>query len=226
MKVSNKYMFFKNVRIRCGVLSMFIALVLCACGATELEERCFPVLTGIGYENRNVTYTLGFPSESTSGKEGAKSNEIKVPTTKEKSFKESKSKYESRLNKLVDYNHLKVIVLEEDFIEQVKSYEEMMDYLAETEEFPRNTYVCVVDDVEDLMEIEKDLPQELGTYLEEYLNNHESIKENILTLGDLMDEKENKKMILYIPFLDVEDTYVEWDGYYAIGKGMPPVKFK
>lgn len=203
-----------------------IVLFLCGCAATELEERCFPIVSLVGYEDKKVIYALGFPDEAVSEEGETPSSEIQVPPVKKKGFKESKAEYESHLNKLVDYNHLKVIVLEEDLMEQINAYDAMLDELAVTEGYPRNTYVCAVDDIEDLIEIESKLPQELGTYLEEYLNNHDTEKGKLLTLGDLIDEKENKKLVLYIPYLEVEDTYVQWGGYYAIGKGMPPVKFQ
>ena len=108
----------------------------------------------------------------------------------------------------------------------VQAYEDMLDHLSLTEEFPRNTYVCMVEDVEELLEIDKNLPQDLGTYLEEYLGNHEEKKNRMLTLGDLIDEKENKTLVLYAPYLIPEETYVEWGGYYAIGAGMPPIDFE
>lgn len=206
----------KKNRKKISVLCIIMLFQMVACSATELEERCFPSVTVVGMENQKVAYALSFPRES----------EIKVPIAKDTDFKASKEKYESRLNKQTDYNHLKVIVFEEAFMEQMPLYEEMLDYLAETEEYPRNTYVCAVDDVEDLLEIEEGLPQELGSYLEEYLNMHESRNDDMITLGDLIDEKENKKMVLYLPYLEVEDAYVQWKGYYAVGMGMPPVKFE
>lgn len=201
-------------------------LILCACASTELEERCFPVLTAVGYEDGKVSFAAGFPRSGTAQDANAQVSEIQVPTAKGKSFAASKTKYESLLNKVADYNHLKVFVLEEDLMEQTPLYEEMLDELAKTEEFPRNTYVCAVDDVEDLMEMEQNLPQDIGTYLEEYLNNHEEKKGTLLTLGDLMDEKENKSLVLYIPYLEVEESFFEWGGYYAVGMGLPPVKFE
>ena len=209
-----------------STLMIGIALCLCGCAATELEERCFPIVTLVGYEDNKVAYTLGFPDEAVSEEGKTTPSEIQVPPVKKKEFEESKAEYESHLNKQVDYNHLKVIVLEEDLMEQMSKYDAMLDYLAMSEEYPRNTYVCAVDDIDDLLEIESKLPQELGSYLEEYLNNHDTGKGEMLTLGDLIDEKENKKLVLYMPYLEVEDTYVQWGGYYAIGKGMPPVKFQ
>ena len=52
--------------------------------------------------------------------------------------------------------------------------------------------------------------------MEEYINKHEEGKSHILTLGDLLDEKENQTMILYMPYLNVEDKYIEWGGYVNI----------
>ena len=90
---------------------------------------------------------------------------------------------------------------------------DMLNNLAETEEFPRNTYVCAIDDIEDLLQLEKKLSQDIGTYLEEFLNNQESQKKRRLTLGDLLNEKENQMMVLYMPYLEAEENYVEWKGY-------------
>ena len=135
-------------------------------------------------------------------------------------FEESKTSYESRLNQVQDYNHLKVLVLEDDFLESKTQYSQMIELLANSQDFPRNTYVCIVDDAEDLLEIEKDLPQDLGSYLESYLQNHKNNNGYMVTLGDLIDEKENEKLIMYLPHLDVGDSYVEWDGYFPMGAAI------
>ena len=44
------------------------------------------------------------------------------------------------------------------------------------------------------------------------------------TKGDLIDEKANQELVLYMPYLGVEENYVTWEGYYAIGKGMKPIE--
>lgn len=185
------------------LLAMLPSFLLAGCSTTELEERCFPMVATVGFEDGKVTYCAGFPKEA----------EIKVSMVSGAGFQESKAEYENRLNKISDYNHLKVLVLEEDLLEQANQYAAMLDYLAETEELPRNTYVCVVDDVEDLFEMEKNISQDLGTYLEEYIKKHEEKKDRLLTLGDLIDEKENQTFVLYLPYLEVEKNLVEWKGY-------------
>ena len=160
--------------------------MLGGCSTTELEERCFPLLTAVEVENGKIRYRDAFSKEDSTGQLGAKEK---------------------------DYAHLKVLVLEEDLLEQKAQYEAMLDEQAETEAFPRNTYVCVIADVDDLFEMEKNISQDLGTYLEEYLKKHEEKKDRLLTLGDLLDEKQNQQMVLYLPYLEVEENLVEWKGY-------------
>ena len=206
-----------KVCIRLSICIGLCLLILTGCRTTELEDRCFPQVAVVGYDDGKVGFALGFPRVGSSGEEEPQMNEIKVSMAYAKTFADARSKYEGHLNKLVDYNHLKVLVLEEDLLEKPKRYDEMLDALALQEDLPRNTIVCVVDDVEDLLEIDKNLPQDLGTYLEEYLNNHEAQKSRLLTLGDLIDEKANGEMVLYLPYLDVEENYVQWEGYYAVG---------
>ena len=184
-------------------------VILTGCSTTELEERCFPMMVSVGYEDGKVIYGVGFPKEDELGKSTVK-------TAMAPLFSESKHSYENRLNRDADYNHLKVLVIEEDLLEEKTVYEDMLEYMAQTEDFPRNTYVCVIDEVEDLYELEKTLSQDLGTYLEEYLKKQEENKDRLLTLGDLMDEKENQAMVLYLPYLEVEENFVEWKGYMNI----------
>lgn len=200
-------------------ITLVCSFLFTGCSETELEERCFPLLAAAGYEDDKVTYDAAFPQTGeSSGSSDANSSakEIKATQVKAATFEKSKQKYENRLNKQADYNHLKVFVIEEDLLEEKKAYNQMLDLLAEEESFPRNTYVCAVDDVEELFQLEEKLSQDLGTYLEEYINKHEEGKSHILTLGDLLDEKENQTLILYMPYLEVEKNYIEWNGYVNI----------
>lgn len=170
-----------------ALMVIVASFLLVGCSSTELEERCFPMAVLVEAENGKTTYYA--------------------------SFKEEKIEDVTHLIKTPDYNHLKVLVFEDDLLEQQNQYNAMLEQLAETEEFPRNTYVCVVDDVEDLFELEKNITEDLGTYLEEYLKKHEEKKDRLLTLGDLLDERENQAMVLYLPYLEAEENFVEWKGY-------------
>jgi hypothetical protein len=147
------------------------------------------MLVAVSSENGKIKYQDAFPKEDTTGSLGAKKR---------------------------DYSHLKVVVLDEDVLEEKWVYNKILTELSETEKFPRNTYVCVVDDVEDLFELEKNITQDVGTYFEEYIKNHEEKKGHLLTLGDLLDEKENEVMTVYFPYLGIEENYIIWNGYVNI----------
>ena len=48
---------------------------------------------------------------------------------------------------------------------------------------------------------------------------HEEKKNRLLTLGDLIDAQANQTMILYFPYMDVEDNILIWKGYVnTVGK--------
>ena len=187
------------------LLLLGLSGMLIGCSTTELEERCFPMLVSVGYEDGEVTYDMEFPKEE--------NGKLQGHSAKKSSFYEAKESYENRLNKDADYNHLKVLVIEDDFLEQKKAFMDMLDVLAQTEVYPRNTYVCVMEDVDDWDEIRGSLSQDLGTYLEEYLKKKEEKKNRLLTLGDLIDEKENQTMVMYLPYLEVEENFIQWKGY-------------
>lgn len=203
-------------KIRMGIAMGFVLCLLNGCSETELEERCFPMMAAVGYEDDEVTFVLGFPNSNSSGDSQSSIGKIEVPVAKGSDFKQSKENYESHLNKYADYNHLKVFVIEEDFLEERKKYAKMLDYLALREEFPRNTYVCVVEDLDELLELEKNLPQDIGTYLEEFLSHRQNNSDKLLTIGDLMDEKENQNIPMHLPYLEIEENYVEQKGYVNI----------
>lgn len=210
-----------------GAIGFIAAIIMFGgCSSTELEERCFPLLSAVGYEDGKISYILGFPRVGTSGESEPQINEIQVAQVYGDTFAKAKEKYEGHLNKIADYNHLKVMVFEEELLENVLVYNEILEYMAQTEEYPRNTYVCVVDDIEELMEIDKNLPQELGTYLEEFLTHQDAENAALVTLGDMIDERQNQAEILYVPYLEAEENYVEWGGYYAIGQGQSPVVYE
>ena len=202
------------------ILMGVMAFLLGGCSGTELEERCFPLLVVADYDTNGqaVTFCAGFPRAANTGGSTGMTTELQVSTVFAENFEKSKSGYEENLNKNADYNHLKVLVLGEKLLAHPDAYNQMLDYLAKTEEFPRNTYVCVVTDTEALLRIDAELPQDLGTYLEEYLYNHEKRKNRMLTLGDLLDEKENNLLVLYAPYLIPEDSYVRFGGYCTIGE--------
>jgi stage II sporulation protein R len=128
----------------------------------------------------------------------------------------------SEETKQLDYNHLKVMVLEEAFLADADAYESLLTDIQEEDTYPRNTYVCVTADAEALRKLQEQNVLDLGEYLEELLENGtaDPVKD-LPTIGKLIDEKENRQKTLYLPYLVVDGDSVVWDGEYEIFQSVP-----
>ena len=105
-------------------------------------------------------------------------------------------------NKEVDYNHLKVVLIERSFLEKE---EDMLSMLEQEKEVPWNAYVMTTESCDRLAQTEGELDVLLGNYLEELLENTSGIDQKAYpTLGMLYEERVNHLETLYIPFVDME----------------------
>ena len=108
-------------------------------------------------------------------------------------------------NKKVDYNHLKVVLIERSFLEKEAEVEDMLSMLEQEKEVPWNAYVMTTESCDRLAQTEGELDVLLGNYLEELLENTSGIDQKAYpTLGMLSEERANHLETLYIPFVDIE----------------------
>ena len=108
-------------------------------------------------------------------------------------------------NKEVDYNHLKVVLIERSFLEKEAEVEDMLSMLEQEKEVPWNAYVMTTESCDRLAQTEEELDTLLGNYLEELLENTSGINQKAYpTLGMLYEERTNHLETLYIPFVDIE----------------------
>ena len=190
---------------------MILACELSACSATELEDRCFPMMAITDVRQEKVRFAYGFPELSQKDNTDIKEADVGVPLTEGGNFAEALDVYEQELSNLADCNHMKVLVIGESLLTDTKRFHETLDYLREREVFPRNSYVCVTEDIEALLETEASLPEDEGSYLEKFLQHHESDHEIKLTnLGTLLDEQMNRRLKLELPYVSVEEDAIVW----------------
>ena len=108
-------------------------------------------------------------------------------------------------NKEVDYNHLKVVLIERSFLEKEAEVEDMLSMLEQEKEVPWNAYVMTTESCDRLAQTEGELDVLLANYLEELLENTSGIDQKAYpTLGMLYEERANHLETLYIPFVDIE----------------------
>ena len=124
-------------------------------------------------------------------------------------------------NKEVDYNHLKVVLIERSFLEQEAAVENMLSVLEQEKEVPWNAYVMTTESCDRLAQTEGELDVLLGNYLEELLENTSGIDQKAYpTLGMLYEERANHLETLYIPFVDIEG---EQSGAVQDDTGKPQI---
>lgn len=119
-------------------------------------------------------------------------------------------------SKYTDYNHLKVLLIGEDFLSDEKKMQELLDLLEQKPDIPRNTYVLAAKDAGKIIEI----GQETGTYLEQLIENSSLMeKEAYPTIGTLYAEQENRVETLFLPYVELQDNLPVITGYYAWVRG-------
>lgn len=167
------------------IVVLTIGLMLTGCSAVELEERCFPTLAAVDIvdvvshrdvsANENSGY-IEFYYNMDKSYEPEYADDIKTAV----------DSFEDRLSQKADTNHLKVILIGKTLRNDKAAYSDFMEYCKTSKKFPRNTYVCIADDINDIFD-------NMGDYYEQKMNkeNHED-GEPIITLGTLLDDYTNE----------------------------------
>ena len=188
------------------IVVLTIGLMLTGCSAVELEERCFPTLAAVDVV---AVDTDEITDKEVTGKEvtdykayvshrddlaNENSGYIEFYYNMDKSYepeyaddiKTAVDSFEERLSQKADTNHLKVILIGKTLRNDKAAYASFMEYCKTSKKFPRNTYVCIADDINDIFD-------NMGDYYEQKLNkdNHED-GEPIITLGTLLDDYTNE----------------------------------
>ena len=200
-----------------GKIKKYVALVLsvqqllCGCSATELEDRCFPMMAVVDEKDGQISFGYGFPKLSQKDNTDLEEARVNIAPVTGKTMESCVQTYDSRLEKMADCNHMKVFVIGESLLQDRARLGETLDYLRESEVFPRNSYVCVTGDIEALLGLADSLPEDEGSYLETFLQHHEPDHEIELTnLGTLLDEQINKRLDLELPYISVENDTIAW----------------
>lgn len=163
------------------IVVLTIGLMLTGCSAVELEERCFPTLAAVdivAVDTDEITdkEVVEFYYNMDKSYEPEYADDIKTAV----------DSFEERLSQKADTNHLKVILIGKTLRNDKAAYASFMEYCKTSKKFPRNTYVCIADDINDIFD-------NMGEYYEQKMNkeNHEDGKP-IITLGTLLDDYTNE----------------------------------
>lgn len=185
------------------VLVILPVIFSSGCGTKELEDRSFPLTIGIDKEPEGLVLSYELPDL-------AKSDREKIPGGATMSFSieagayyEAQKAYENNTNKVLDYNHLKAIVISRKFLAESESLKEFLSWLEKEEVVARNTSLFAAEDqAAEMLNLTEETGGSVGKYLEQMLKTQKDFKESkIVTIGDLMNQWHNRNEILLIPVL-------------------------
>lgn len=123
-------------------------------------------------------------------------------------------------NRMIDYSHLKVMVLSEEFAEDEVSMQELLELLEQRNEIPQSIYLVVAEDAREILNMQDVLGESVGNYLEQTFENVSQVrKREYPTLGMLYQESDNRNETLFLPYVSKEDDNLVIDRYYVWRRG-------
>lgn len=195
-EIMNKYLtVFLHVIVPVLVL-IPVMLILVGCNANELENRCFPMLAAVDYDEEAgmVEFFYTFPKSGLNSDNAQETANVAIMPVYDTDFGSARQTYENDLSLDADINHLKVIILGKSFLEREDDYDLMIETLRQEETFPRNTYVAAVDDINHYFELNDSMNNDIGSYIETLLEKKQREEGlELVTIGDLMDDDTDAK---------------------------------
>lgn len=123
-------------------------------------------------------------------------------------------------NRVVDYSHMKVILLDRKFLEDTENMNAFLEILEKKSDVPRNTYLVAAKDAKAILNLQTDMGESVGTYLEDYFEDVSEVKKTAYpTLGMLYQEQKNKMETLCIPYVEEVEKKPAVTQYYVWKRG-------
>lgn len=147
---------------------------------------------------------------------------IELAVQDTKNFTEGFLDAESEGNRMIDYSHLKVVILSQAFVEDASAMQEFLALMEAKNEIPRNTYVVVAEDAGEIMDMQQVEGDSVGNYIEQMFENVSKVRKQVYpTIGMLYQEQENRSETLFIPCVKRDGDKLAVENYYVWKRGMP-----
>lgn len=180
------------------------SMLLCSgCSTTELEDRGFPLAIGVDKNQDEIVLSFDFPDLSgTAGEKNPSSVQVSF-SVEAGAYYEAEKAYENNTNKVLDYNHLKALVIGEEFLKDDQALRELLSWLEKEEVIARNTCLFAAGErASEILTLTGNTDGSVGKYLEQMVESQEDFKEDkIVTIGELMNQWHNQNEVLLIPVL-------------------------
>lgn len=199
------------------------AALLSGCSTQELENRKFPLAMGVDRQEDACRVSYKFQDLSKIADEKAEGSPGGTDFyIEDEDFYTAVSKYANQTNKILDYNHMKALILSVDFVEDAEALSNFIWICEKENLIARNTLLFFSEDAAEILLLDKKLDASIGSYLEEMMDSREDYKlKDAATFGDLCNEMWNREQLLLIPVLAESGGVPVIRSYYALSGGAP-----
>lgn len=207
-------------------LALLGIMFLCGCESVELEERSFPLAAGIDLqkqeaageeEDRKLVVSFDFPDLAQISEKGKTTDTPMGMSLEGADMYHVEKSYENNTNRLLDYNHLKAVVLGEELIKNQKYLRSFLLAWEQQESSARNVSLFLSSSAAEILSLTEETEGSMGKYLEEMLESQKDFRQNkTATLGSLMNQWHNQDELLLIPMLTDQGNRPAVTGYGAV----------
>lgn len=203
------------------VLFSVFAMLLCGCSVTELEDRGFPLAIAIDKAEEGMVVSFDLPDLSAVSDGKNPSGEPVSLSVEGGAYFEAQKAYENNTNKVLDYNHLKAIILSREFLQDDTALRELLAWLEGEEVLARNICLFAAEDsAAGILTLKDRTETSVGNYLEQMVETQQDFRENkVATIGALMNQWHNQNELLLLPVLSDNGgipsitSYLVMDGF-------------
>ncbi len=207
--------------------ALIAMLFLCGCEAVQLEERSFPLAAGIDLqreedteegEERKLVVSFDFPDLAQISEKGKTTDTPMGMSLEGADMYHVEKSYENNTNRLLDYNHMKAVVLGEDLLRSQKQLRRFLLAWEQQENAARNINLFLgKDSAAQILSLTGETEGSMGKYLEEMLESQKDFRQKkTATLGTLMNQWHNQDELLLIPVLTEQGNRPAVTGYGAV----------
>lgn len=220
------------------VLLVAAGMMMSGCATTELEQRSFPLAVGIDLQreenkedeekeevfekqegqSRGLVVSFDFPDLAQISEKGKTVDTAMGLSLEGADMYHVEKSYENNTNRLLDYNHMKAVVLGKNIFSDRIQLRALLSAWEQREASARNTSLFVGDSsAAEILSLTEETEGSMGTYLEEMLESQKDFKQNkIATVGSLMNQWHNQNELLLVPVLEEKGNRPVINGYAAI----------
>lgn len=188
--------------------AVFLCLFLVGCGTNELENNAFPLAMGVGTgEKGTFRVYMAYPDlQDSNAVENALASDVNWQDNVPNLFVGA-DKMSENSSKNVDFNHLKVLILDKSVLESEESREQVIAFFQEKRDAAWNTYVLLSDgSLDRIFSEDLSIQSSLGIYLEDLIEEWTNVRADAhTTVGDLMSQYYNRNETALIPIVSVEE---------------------